>query len=188
MAPEERNENSENPGAPKDAPEVAGNKQGNKFIVIGICVAIVVVQFIIAYVLINATKPKDPEKDAAKVAEDSLKQVTETSTHMGGTTAEAPIDVVVNIAGTNNERYIKAVIIFEFDDKAHPKMLEELEKRTPKFKDIFIDLLSRMTLAELSEPEAKEKIRKDLLRRFNATLPEEEGQIREVLFTSYIIQ
>lgn len=187
---EERTENGENATGKlndKDGPQVKAGG-GNKFMLIGIIAVIVIVQAIIAVALINATKPKDPEKAAAKAEADSLAHAVETSTHMGATTAEAPLDVVVNIAGTNNERFIKAVVIFEFDDLAHPKLLEELERRTPKFKDIFIDLLSRMTLAELSEPDAKEKIRKDLLRRFNATLPEEEGQIREVLFTSYIIQ
>jgi flagellar protein FliL len=187
---EERTENSENAaGKPnkKDDAE-AGSKGGNKILLIGIIAAIVIVQGIIALTLINATRPKDPDKEAAKAEADSAKNAVETTTHMGATTAEEPLDVVVNIAGTNNERFIKAVVIFEFDELAHPKLLEELERRTPKFKNIFIDVLSRMTLAELSEPDAKEKIRKDLIRRFNATLPEDEGQIREVLFTSYIIQ
>jgi flagellar FliL protein len=188
---DERTESAE--GGPskasdKENGESGGGKGGNKFLMIGILAGVVLVNTIIAFALISATRPKDPEKETARAQADSLRAHSEKTTHMGATTAEEPIEAVVNIAGTNNQRFLKAVIILEFDDIEFPKLGEELAKRNPKFKDILIDQLSRMTLAELSEPDAKEKIRKELLRRINATLPPKEGEVREVFFTEYIIQ
>jgi flagellar basal body-associated protein FliL len=48
--------------------------------------------------------------------------------------------------------------------------------------------LSKLTLVEVTEPEAKERISKEILRLVNNTLPHETGVIREVMFTSFIIQ
>jgi len=41
---------------------------------------------------------------------------------------------------------------------------------------------------ELSEPNAKEMIRKEYMRIVNSTLPPEVGQITNVLFDQFIIQ
>ncbi len=110
------------------------------------------------------------------------------STHVGETTGETPIDATVNIAGTDGERFIKVAVAFEFDNVAHPELGEALKARVPKIKDILIDHLSKLTLIEVTEPDAKEKIRKDLLRLVNKSLPTEEGQIRDVYIVNYIIQ
>jgi len=45
-----------------------------------------------------------------------------------------------------------------------------------------------LTLVEVTEPEAKEKIRKDLLRIVNSSIPKAEGSIRDVYIVNYIIQ
>jgi flagellar basal body-associated protein FliL len=63
-----------------------------------------------------------------------------------------------------------------------------MRSRAPRFKNLFIDHLSRLTLADLTEPDAKDKIRKDLVRLVNATMPPKEGEVRDVFFTEYIIQ
>jgi flagellar basal body-associated protein FliL len=107
---------------------------------------------------------------------------------MGATTADNPIEAIVNIAGTDGERFLKAAIIFEYDDAAYPELGQELIKRAPKFKNLLIDNLSKMTLMDLTEPDAKERIRKNLLKHINNTIPAKIGEVREVLFTTYLIQ
>ena len=87
-----------------------------------------------------------------------------------------------------NRKMSLAAIIFEYDDKEYPELGEELVRRVPKFKDLMINHLSSLTLIELTEPDAKLKIRKDLLRLVNGTLPMKKGVVRDILFTSYIIQ
>lgn len=159
----------------------------NKFVVIGIISVAVIINAVIALLLINATKPESTEEKIERIKNDSLKQVMEQATTMGATTAD-PIEAIVNIAGTEGERFLKAEVIFEYNDKEFPNLGEELVRRTPKIKDLLINHLSRLTLEDLTEPDAKDNIRKDLVRLINATIPPKVGEVREVLFTTYIIQ
>lgn len=185
---EERTKKSEGGGAAATAPAKEGEAGGNKILLSGILVGVVLLNALIAFVLINITKPKSPEQIYAKSQADSLKQARERITSMGATTADAPIEAIVNIAGTDGDRFLKAAIIFEYDDKAYPLLGEELLRRAPRFKNLLIDHLSRLTLPDVTAPDAKERIRKDLGRLINATLPPKLGEVREVLFTTYIIQ
>jgi len=162
--------------------------KGSRVVVIAIIAVAVILNALIAFLLVNATKPESPEAKAAKMHADSLKQASEQATTMGATTADAPIEAIVNIAGTDGERFLKVEVIFEYDDKAYPDLGEELARRAPKFKDLLINHLSRQTMADLMEPDAKDKIRKDLARLINATIPPKIGEVRDVLFTTYIIQ
>lgn len=182
---EERTDMSEG-GAAAAAPAKSGG--GNKILLIGILAGVVVLNAVIAFMLITITRPKNAEQIAAKTQADSVRQATERITAMGATTADAPIEAIVNIAGTDGDRFLKAAIIFEYDDRAYPDLGEELLRRAPRFKDLLIDHLSRLTLADVTAPDAKDGIRKDLGRLVNATLPPKVGEVREVLFTTYIIQ
>lgn len=177
-------DNEAGPGAAADKKNVGAGKP----LMIVILVGVVLLNSAIAFVLIKATTPKSEAQMAAEAQADSIREASLRGTSMGATTAEAPIEVIVNIAGTEGERFLKAAVIFEYDDKAFPKLGEELVKRAPRFKDLLINHLSRLTLEEVNEPEAKDHIRKDLLRLVNATLPPEYGEVRDVLFTSYIVQ
>lgn len=163
------------------------SKVGNKAIFFAMIAAVLVLNVVTAVIVVKMTTPKS-EKDAeAGHGTDSTKVTHETSSHIGATT-EKPIEAVVNIAGTDGERFLKISVAFEYDDKTHPEMAEVLEKRAPKFQDILIDYLSKLTLIEVTEPDAKDKIRKDLLRLVNNSIPTEEGEIRDVYITNYIIQ
>lgn len=184
---EEKNEVKEK----KDKAESSQTKStdsNNPILTIGIIVGVIILNTIIAFLLVKLTQPKSEELKKALMEADSLKKAAERMTSMGATTADAPIEVVVNIAGTDGERFLKAAVIFEYDDKSFPNLGPELIRRMPKYKDLLINHLSRLTLNDLTQPDAKDKIRADLLRLVNATLPPNLGEVREVLFTSYIIQ
>jgi flagellar basal body-associated protein FliL len=175
-------------GEGKARPQNSSEGKSNKVLFIGIIAAVLVLNTIVAFLLIQATRPKDLEKEKEKMRADSLKMVVESSTEMGATTEEEPIEAIVNIAGTDGERFLKASVIFEYDDQKYPELAEELVRRGPKFKSILMTYLSKLTLVEVTEPEAKERISKEILRLVNNTLPHETGVIREVMFTSFIIQ
>jgi len=164
--------------------EEGGKKKSNMVLVIGIIAGIVAVQTALVYLIVP--KPVDEAAVAAKAVEDSLRREAEAATRMGAVT-ETPIEVIVNIAGTEAERFLKASIILEYDG-ANVKFGEELGRRAPRFRDLMMNHLSRLTLMEVTEPGAKDKIRKDLLRMINETLPAKMGEVDDVLFTSYIIQ
>lgn len=175
-----RDEAAQSPPAKKQA--------SNKFLIIGIIAVVVILNSVIALFLIKSTKPESEEEKTAKMQADSVRNAAEAATSMGATTAEEPIEAIVNIAGTNGERFLKVEIIFEYDDQSYPDLGAELTRRIPKFRDLLINHLSRQTLEDLTAIDAKDKIRKDLLRLINATIPIKLGEVREVLFTTYIIQ
>ena len=177
-------------GADESSTKPEKEKTGNnsKFILIGILAGVLILNTVVAFVLIQATKPKNVQEEMAKMKADSLKQAQETATIMGATTAEAPVEAIVNIAGTDGERFLKAAVIFEYDDVKYPELGAELLRRAPKFKNVLINQLSRLTLVELTEPDAKVRISKEYMRLINSSLPSKMGEIREVMFTSFIIQ
>jgi flagellar basal body-associated protein FliL len=55
-------------------------------------------------------------------------------------------------------------------------------------KDMLIELISPMTLNELAEPETREKIRKDFLKKANSTMEPTVGEFTNVLVDQFIIQ
>ena len=174
--------------AERQLEEVKKESSGNKLLLIGILAGIVVLNTIVAFMVVKISRPKSVDEKTALFLADSTKKAQELLTSMGATTADNPIEAIVNIAGTDGERFLKAAVIFEYDEKAYPDLGAELLRRTPKFKDLLIAHLSKLTLMDVTEPEAKEKIRKDFVRLVNKSLPPKVGEVREVLFTTYIIQ
>ena len=166
--------------------EVQQNK-GNRPLFFGILAGVLVLNGLMAFLIVKMTSPESPEVKAARAHEDSLRLAMVQSTAMGAI-SETPIEAVVNIAGTEGERFLKAAIIFEFDNRRYPDLAVELARRTPRFNDLLLDHLSKLTLFEVTEPDARDKIRKDLLRLVNNSLPPRVGEVREVLFTQFIIQ
>ena len=176
--------------------------KSNKLLLIGIIAGVLVVEVVFGIIFIKMTAPKPIDEIEAKMNADSLQKIEEESTSMGATTAETPIEVLVNIAGTEGERFLKAAVVLEYQDKEAKKsggkgegekkvgspLGEAILQRMPKYKSYLIESLSKMTFAEISAPEAKEKIRKDLLRMVNGTLPPKLGEVGDIYFTQFIIQ
>jgi flagellar basal body-associated protein FliL len=183
---EKRPEKGAAEGAPAEGPKPGKKLDTGKILFYAIIAGAVVFNIVVATVLINVTRPKDVAEKEAEAKNDSLKVTQERSTEIGGVTD--PIEAVVNIAGTNGERFLKVVIRYEYDDKKFPKMIEELKKRGPKFKDLLIERISPMTLTELNEPETRAKLRQDILRVSNNSMRPEEGEFRDVFIDQFIIQ
>jgi len=164
-----------------------GKKSNNMlmWIIIGI---IIVLEIPIMWVIISVTRPKSPEEIAAKARADSLKVAAAQKTSIGATTVDAPLEAIVNIAGTEGQRFLKVVLIFEYDDVRYPGLAEELGRRAPVMKSQLIDLLSKLTLMEVNDPNVKDRIKSEFMRIVNASLPTEIGQINKVLIDQFIVQ
>ncbi len=118
---------------------------------------------------------------------DSLRRISEAVTRVGATTEDTPIDIIVKIAGTE-DLFIKASIIFEYDEE-NKKLGVELRKNAlTKYKDILTKYMSSLSFNEATDPSERDKICKDLKRMVNASLPPDMGEIRSVMFTRYITQ
>jgi flagellar basal body-associated protein FliL len=162
-------------------------KGGNLILVIAIIAGILIIQTGIAFVLALSLKPEDPEKVAARAAEQAYRDSVTAATRVGAFTADEPIEVVVNIAGTDAERLLKAGIVLEYDAK-NVALGDELRRRVPRYRDMLISYLSAQTLMELTGPGAQDRIRTDLLRQINASLPPALGEVQNVAIHNFIIQ
>jgi flagellar basal body-associated protein FliL len=182
--------------------------KSNKMLFIGIIAGVIVVELVAGFILVKMVMPKPALDVETGMHEDSLARHEEQLTAMGSTTAETPVEVVVNIAGTDGERFLKAAVVLEYEEHGEAvKKKEEgghgghggggaglspmaaaIMQRLPKYKSYLIEYLSKMTITEVTAPDAKEKIRKDLLRTVNSTLPSELGEVKDIYFTQFIIQ
>jgi flagellar basal body-associated protein FliL len=119
------------------------------------------------------------------MAEQAHRDSVAAATRVGAFTE--PIEVVVNIAGTDAERFLKAAIVLEYDAR-NTALGEELQRRIQRHRDILIGHLSALTLSEVSGADAQDRVRADLLRMINAALPETMGTVQNVAIHNFIIQ
>jgi len=91
--------------------------------------------------------------------------------------------LIVNPAGSDGERYLKAAVTFEMYDA---EIQQELDKRLPQIKNQVNNVLSSKTVAQLQTIEDREKLRREILKRVNGMLV--SGRISNVYFEEYVIQ
>jgi flagellar basal body-associated protein FliL len=201
--PKERDKEKEE--AKKGAGPDTKAPKNNKMLLMGIIAGVIAIEIIAGIVVVKMVMPKQAMEMESEAPEDTTAHHDEEAmTAMGATTVETPVEVVVNIAGTDGERFLKAAVVLEYEEKGEVKkggeggegegkkalspMAEAINQRIPKFKSYLIEYLSKMTITEVTAPDAKEKIRKDFMRLVNSTLPSELGEVRDIYFTQYIIQ
>jgi flagellar basal body-associated protein FliL len=179
----------------KGAQSAAGGEAkaagSNRTMFFGLIGGVIILNVIMAIVLINITRPKSPEEKAGKHGADTAKVAEKEGGAEGefGAVTEKPLEVTLNIAGTDGQRYIKVAMAFAYPAANGKKFANELEKQFyPAYKNILIDILSQMPLEELMKPDAKEKIRKEVLRRANDLMPKKFGQLNEVFIVDFLIQ
>lgn len=170
-------------------PEKGDEKKSgsNTPLIIGIIAGVIVIEAVILFVLLQMMKPPKPEEVEAKMKADSLRHSVTEQTTMGAIT-DPPLEAVVNIAGTDGMRFLKVVLVFEYDDTKYKRLGEELFRRSPKLKDKLMEQLSAMTLEEINDLDARSQIRKEFMRIVNNTLPEKVGQISNVYLNEFIVQ
>jgi len=182
----EKEKGKEKEKAPEGAVEkkAAPKAMSPKILFPALIAGTIVLNIIIALVLIQMTKPKTATEKEAEAKADSLRVKDAKHGEMGE--IGEPIDVIVNIKGTDGERLLKVVVRLEFPGGKGEEFVKEMKKISPRIKNLLIDIVSEMTLPELNEPSAKEKILKTLLGKIHTTLPKVE--VEDVLLDQFIIQ
>ncbi len=135
----------------------------------------------VAFLLIKKNKTQDGEE--AKAAVEKTKQAPP---------VYVPLDAfTVNLVPENGEQFLQILISVEVAD-AH--VGDRLKLYTPKLRNNVMLLLSSKKASELVSREGKENLAKDIRDLMNKVLGQEGGDhekeppVREVLFTSFIIQ
>lgn len=90
---------------------------------------------------------------------------------------------VVNITGHDYARYLKVKIEIEAES---PTVRDELEQRLPQVRDGIIVLLSSRRLADVTDFEGKVLLKEAIAERVTGML--ETGEVRQVMFTEFVVQ
>jgi flagellar basal body-associated protein FliL len=194
MADEKKPAPAAAPAKKDDAPaDGAAKKGGNPLLVIIIIVVILGLEAGLLYFMVprqDQNSQEFKEFKAKKAEQDSIKaaEAANDPTWVGTVMDDAPIEAIVNILGTDGSILKVSVLLEYYEDKQYPQLGDELHKRVIKFKDLFSEHMASLTLKELTEPGARDNIRKDLLRIFNANIPAKVGTIQNVIFKDFIIQ
>ena len=90
---------------------------------------------------------------------------------------------VVNVTDEGYQRYLKIKMDLELEGA---EARDEVEARTPQVRDTIIVLLTSKRLADITNFEGKALLKGELVDRVNAVL--QQGRVRSVLFTEFVIQ
>jgi flagellar protein FliL len=175
--------------APEGAEEVENKGGGIKAMIPLIVILFVFLgaQIGIALFLVDKLSPVD-ETVASLAEEQKLEEERKKEVTTMGTTLEKAVELTVNIAGTNGERFLVCAVNFEWNAEAHPTFQPEFEKRLPKIRDIIINILSSRTLSELQSSTGKNEITRSILNDVRSIMPEEAGEVRNCFLDKFIIQ
>jgi flagellar FliL protein len=91
--------------------------------------------------------------------------------------------VIVNLAETNGERYLKVMFSIEMEEM---DVVEELEAKKPQIMDMLINILSAKTLDSIATTSGRNMLRQEIIDKINALL--ENGRISNIYFTEFVVQ
>ncbi|MCH7886870.1 MAG: flagellar basal body-associated FliL family protein [Candidatus Marinimicrobia bacterium] len=91
--------------------------------------------------------------------------------------------IVINPYGTNGRRFLALNLSIEV---TNGDVAKELKEKDAELRDKLNTLLSRNTVAELTNIISKRKIKMDIKRLLNKMI--DKGEVREIYFTKYVLQ
>lgn len=174
MAEEEKEESTESEGKEK-----GGGSNIVLILIVVLLVLVLAIGGVVAYLMLSG----DERDDGASVKQE---KVVKKRRH-GDDTAIGPMypldKFTVNLMSDNGRRYLVAKINLEEDGD---ELTPELDKKKPMIRDIIISILSSKTVEEISTVKGKEKLKQEIMSAINKRL--DDGQIRHVYFTQFVIQ
>ncbi|MCS7199006.1 MAG: flagellar basal body-associated FliL family protein [Caldimicrobium sp.] len=91
--------------------------------------------------------------------------------------------IIVNLLDPSGKRYLQIKLSLEVADK---KAEQEIKRKEPKIRDRILTILSGKTVEEVIIPDAKEKIKAEILRKLKEDIDEE--MIINVYITQFIVE
>ncbi|WP_456323476.1 flagellar basal body-associated protein FliL [Hydrogenimonas sp.] len=178
MAEEEKEESKESESGG------AKEKGGGNIVLILIVVLLVLVLAIggvVAYLMLSGDDSAD---EGTTVKQEKVTKKRHRSSEDLTVGPMYPLDkFTVNLMSENGRRYLVVKMNLEEDGE---ELTPELDKKSPMIRDIIISILSSKTVEEITTPKGKEKLKEEIVNEINKRL--EDGQIRHVYFTEFVIQ
>ena len=157
--------------APDESPSTGRGFNPWIFIaIIGGMIVAALIAFVIVFKILVAPPASDEEKDVGKEV-------------YFGKLFSFEEAIIVNLAETQGQRYLKVSIQFEVNDE---KVIEELKARTPLMLDLLINILSSKTIDDIANTVGRNRLRREIIDKSNAELV--SGKIINVYFTEFVIQ
>ena len=94
-----------------------------------------------------------------------------------------PQDFTVNLADSDQRRYLKVTVTLAFEEK---RLVKELEQRNAQIRDLIIACLRRNTAREVEAEDGTQRLRETIISELNATLT--NGEIRDIYFIEFLVQ
>ena len=94
---------------------------------------------------------------------------------------------VVNLSDTDRKRYLKVTMQLELEDdkKVSKKLTKEIEDKLPVVRDAIITLLSSKKSSDISTPQGKLELKKEIINKLNSKLS--SGKIVNIYLTEFVI-
>ncbi len=169
--------------------EVAPPKKSRKLLIIIAAVLVLVIALGVGGIIIWKKMNNTPQAEDGEVATEKVK-----SEKKKGAKEVAPVYVAldaftVNLVPESGEQFLQLMITVEVEDT---HVGDKLKMYTPKLRNDVMMLLSGKKASELVTKEGKETLANEVRGLMNGILDPgvkgSEGPVREVLFTSFIIQ
>ncbi|WP_457598336.1 flagellar basal body-associated protein FliL [Hydrogenimonas sp.] len=177
MAEEEKEENQESGG--NESKKGGGNIV--LIIVVVLLVLVLAIGGVVAYLMLSG----DEGTDGTQVTQEKVEKKKRRSRSDDMTVGPMyPLDkFTVNLMSENGRRYLVAKMNLEEDGE---ELTPELDKKTPLIRDIVISILSSKTVEEITTAKGKAKLKDEIMAQINKHL--EDGEIRHIYFTEFVIQ
>ncbi len=152
-------------------------KKGNPMMLVIIAAAGALVVGAVASFLVFKMVMSKPSEEANKEEEQPAEEISYGKL--------LPLDepIIVNLAGTKGQRYLKVNIQFEVGDDA---VIEEIKDRMPLILDLLIGILSSKTIDDVSNTVGRNRLRREIIDKTNSEL--KTGRVINVYFTEFVIQ
>jgi flagellar FliL protein len=175
MAEEEKEETQEEESSKKES----GGGNVVLILIVVLLVLVLAIGGVVAYLMLSG----DEAEDATVVKQEKV----EKKRHRGDDTEVGPMypldKFTVNLMSENGRRFLVVKMNLEQDSE---ELTPELDKKTPVLRDIVISILSSKTVEEITTAKGKEKLKEEIIAQINRHL--DDGQIRHVYFTEFVIQ
>jgi flagellar basal body-associated protein FliL len=174
---EERKEDSNEPKA----------KSGPNIIIV--ILVLLAIQAAVAIAVVMFVIPKEGENDLSLI-ENPENAIQSTTVIADELVLPTKAEVIVNIAGTDGMRFLKARIALAYDKKnTSNKGLESaLIGLEAQLKSKISEYLSSLTLAQVNDRNIRRIISSELLSELNSIIPVNAGRLSNVYVEEFIIQ
>jgi flagellar FliL protein len=171
-----------------DAPPAKNSKK--LLIIIVVLVLVLGIGGVSAFLLLRHA-PEQVDDDG-EVAVEKAKPVKKKKVDRNAAPVYVALDAfTVNLVPERGDQFLQLVLSVEVDD---PQTGDQLKAYMPKLRNDLTLLLSSKKASDLITTEGKEKLAREIMEKMNGVLDpagkgkNREGPIKEVLFTSFIIQ